>query len=94
MDGKLTELIDAAARTLSRDERRRLISELDALETGDEAVSNTPTPSPTQTIASSDPLAALRSLSPPPTLISRISQLTSMRTLPPLGSTLRALRSS
>jgi uncharacterized membrane protein YgcG len=34
---KLTELIDAA-RTLSRDERRRLISELDALEIGDEAV--------------------------------------------------------
>jgi hypothetical protein len=59
---KLTELIDAA-RTLSRDERRRLISELDALEIGDEAVSNTPTPSPTLTIASSDPLAALRSLS-------------------------------
>lgn len=59
---KLTELIDAA-RTLSRDERRRLITELDALETGEEAASNTPTPSPTQNIAESDPLAALLSLS-------------------------------
>jgi hypothetical protein len=59
---KLTDLIDAA-RTLSRDERRRLISELDALEIGEEAGSNTPTPTPTQSMADSDPLAALRSLS-------------------------------
>jgi len=59
---KVTELIDAA-RSLSRDERRRLISELDALEMGEEAASNTPTPTPTQTMAASDPLAALRSLS-------------------------------
>jgi len=59
---KVTELIDAA-RTLSRDERRRLVTELDALEIGEEAASNTPTPSPTQSMADSDPLAALRSLS-------------------------------
>jgi hypothetical protein len=59
---KLTELIDAA-RTLSRDERRRLISELDALEIGEEAASNTPTPTPAQSMADSDPFAALRSLS-------------------------------
>jgi hypothetical protein len=59
---KVTELIDAA-RTLSRDERRRLISELDALEIGEEVASDTPTPSPTESMADSDPLAALRSLS-------------------------------
>ena len=59
---KLTELI-AAARALSRDERRRLITELDALEIGEEAASNVPTSSPTQSIADSDPLAALRFLS-------------------------------
>lgn len=59
---KVTELIDAA-RTLSRDERRRLISELDALDIGEEAASDTPTSAPTQCMADSDPLAALRSLS-------------------------------
>jgi hypothetical protein len=59
---KLTELIDAA-RTLSRDERRRLISELDALEIGEEAASDTPTPAATLSTADLDPLAALRSLS-------------------------------
>jgi hypothetical protein len=59
---KLTELIDAA-RALSRDELRRLISELDALEIGEKTALNTPTPTPTQNAVDSDPLAALRSLS-------------------------------